>query len=324
MPMKPTVKAHILLISVTLVWGATFVQIKDALRDVSPLLFNAIRMGFAAVVLAFVYRKHLRVLSRRTLLSGIFLGGWLWSGYEFQTSGLAFTTPSKSAFLTGMAVVIVPLLLVVIWRRTLKAWSMFGALLAFAGLFLLTVPASSGRWLGDFQSVNRGDLLTIACAICFGFHIIYLGRTTREHPFEAIAVLQTSTAAMLMAGVVFLLWLGQANGSEASLHIEHLRFAWTARVVLGILVTGLLGTAAAFTIQAWAQQHITATNTALIFALEPVFAWITSYIFLGEKLGIRSIAGSLLILAGILASELFGGSDPVGGGISSSPPQTAS
>lgn len=289
--MSRTVKAHILLVLVTLVWGATFVEIKDALRDISPLLFNAVRMSLAGLVLLAIYFGHLKSASRAGIGAGILVGCFLWLGYSFQTTGLRLTTPAKSAFLTGLAVVLVPVLLAVFWKKKSTAWQIAGVLLAFIGLYLLTVPSGSSEF-GNWRSINVGDMLTILCAIAFGFHIILLGRATAQYPFEVLAVIQTLTAAIIMF--------------TAAPFVESIHAAWSARVLWTILITGLLGTAAAFTIQAWAQQFISPTNTALIFALEPVFAWITSYLVVGERLGWRGAVGASLILAGLLSSELLG------------------
>jgi len=284
-----SLKAHLLLVAVTVVWGVTFVEIKDALRDISPLLFNAVRMALAGTALALIFRKNLR-MSRAALGYGIWMGTLLWMGYEFQTTGLVLTTPSKSAFLTGVSVVLVPVFVALIWRRHINRWTSFGVLVAFVGLYLLTVPnAGSG---GLLSGINRGDLLTLGCAVAFAFQIIFMGRAMRAHAFEQIATLQACVAAVLMAASAPLL--------------EKPHVVWSPRVVLAILVTALLGTAAAFTIQAWAQQFTPPTHTALIFVLEPVFAWASSYLLLGERLGTRASLGALLIIAGVLLSELKG------------------
>ncbi|HYY69530.1 MAG TPA: DMT family transporter [Terriglobales bacterium] len=278
-----------LLVLVTFVWGVTFVEIKDALSDVSPLLFNAVRMTVAAVALLLVFRKHRR-MTATALRAGIWMGTLLWLGYEFQTTGLVYTTPSKSAFVTGISVALVPIFLALIWRRHTNGWTLLGVLAAFFGLYLLTVPNSALSSL--FASINRGDALTLGCAVTFGFHIIFMGRAMRAHRFEQIATLQACVAAVLMAASVPVL--------------EKPHAIWSARVVIAVLVTALLATAAAFTIQAWAQQFTPPTHTALIFVLEPVFAWASSYVFLGERLGVRAGLGALLILAGVLVSELKG------------------
>ena len=289
-----SLKAHLLLVMVTLIWGATFVVIKTALREISPLLFNAVRMTLASICLAAIYWQPLRKLKKRVLRAGVGVGIFLWIGYEFQTTGLKFTTPSKSGFLTGVSVVLVPLLLAAIWKRPVNLWIAGGVASAFVGLFLMTVPGGEGD-LG-WSSVNRGDLLTLGCAVAFGFHIIFLGRATTTYDFRQIAFLQTATAAVLMSMTAPLL--------------EQPSSTWSWRVWAAIFVTGLFGTAIAFSIQAWAQQFTPATHTALIFALEPVFAWLTSYLVEGERLGLRASIGALLILAGVLVSE-FKGPAPV-------------
>jgi len=285
------VKAHILLVLVTLVWGATFVQIKDALQDISPLLFNAVRITFASSALALFYRRELRRMSRSALHAGVLVGIPLWLGFSFQTTGLRLTTPSKSAFLTGFSVILVPVFLALFWRKKINAWIVAGVLIAFIGLYLMTVPAGNGSGL-NLESINRGDLLTVGCAVMFAFQIILMGRAMRHHRFEGVATVEAITCAILMFLTVPL--------------VEHPHVVWSARVIWAILVTGLLGTGAAFTIQAWAQQFTPPTHTALIFLLEPVFAWITSYILLNERLGMRAGLGALLILGGIVVSELKG------------------
>lgn len=290
--MSRSLKAHLLLVLVTFVWGVTFVEIKDALNDVSPLLFNAVRMTVAALALLLIFRKHLR-MNNAALRTGIWMGTLLWIGYGFQTTGLVYTTPSKSAFLTGVSVVLVPVFLALIWRRHINRWTSLGVLAAFLGLYLLTVPRS-----GPFSGVNRGDALTLGCAVTFGFQIIFMGRAMRTHRFEQIATLQACVAAVLMAATVPVL--------------EKPHVVWSPRVVIAILVTALLATAAAFTIQAWAQQFTPPTHTALIFVLEPVFAWASSYVLLGERLGTRAGLGALLIVAGVLLSELKGSASQPG------------
>jgi drug/metabolite transporter (DMT)-like permease len=286
-----SIKAHLLLVLMTLIWGSTFVLIKAALNDSSPLVLNAVRMALAAVLLAVYYRKQMATLTRPVLIAGMVVGFFLYLGYAFQTSGLKLTTPSKSAFLTGTSTVMVPLLLVAIWRTRIHLWRLVGIVLALAGLFLMTVPAG-GSGLADFAKVNFGDVLSVGCAFGFALQIIFLGRASQRFPFEQIAVLQIATAAVLMA--------------VTAPFLEKTYFHPTGTVVATVLITGIFGTAVAFTVQAWAQQFTPATHTALIFNLEPVFAWLTSFIYLKERLGVRAGAGALLILGGVLVSELLG------------------
>jgi len=276
---------------IAFIWGSTFVLVKEALNDASPLVLNSARMVVAAVLLAIFYRKKIAVLTKPALIAGVVVGIFLYLGYAFQTSGLKLTTPSKSAFLTGTSSVLVPLALVAIWRTRIHLWRVAGIMLALIGLFLMTVPGG-GTGLADFANVNLGDILTIGCAICFTFHVIFVGRASQRFPFEQVAVLQVGTAAILMTVSTPLL--------------EHPYFRPTATVIAAILITGILCTAVAFSVQSWAQQFTPATHTALIFTTEPVFAWLTSFIYLHERLGLRAGAGALLILGGVLVSELLG------------------
>jgi drug/metabolite transporter (DMT)-like permease len=283
-----SLKAHVLLVMITLIWGATFVVIKNALADISVLLFNAIRLTLAAVTLAVVFHRELPSISRGALRDGAILGFLLWFGSELQITGLKYTMPSKSAFLTGMAVVLVPIFLAIFWKRKIGPWNAIGVGSAFGGLYLLTVPASSHS-IVSFQRISRGDLLTLGAAVVFAFHIICMEHATQAYRWQQIAVLQTATCAFLMIAAVPL-------GAPSYV-------LWSGRVIWGILLTGFLSLALAFTVQAWAQQFTPATHTALIFSLEPVFAWLTSFIFLGERMGARGLVGAVLILAGVVISE---------------------
>jgi drug/metabolite transporter (DMT)-like permease len=276
---------------IAFIWGSTFVLVKEALNDASPLVLNSARMVVAAVLLAIFYRRKIAVMTKPALAAGVVVGFFLYAGYAFQTSGLKLTTPSKSAFLTGTSSVLVPLALVAIWHVRIHLWRVVGILLALIGLFLMTVPGAAAG-LADFANVNLGDLLTVGCAICFTFHVIFVGRASQRFPFEQVAFLQVGTAAILMA--------------LSTPFVEHPHFRATPTVIAAILITGILCTAVAFSVQSWAQQFTPATHTALIFTTEPVFAWLTSFIYLHERLGLRAGAGALLILGGVLVSELLG------------------
>jgi len=140
----------------------------------------------------------------------------------------------------------------------------------------------------NFQ-INRGDLLTIACAVAFAFHILVLGYYSQRERFEAVALGQIACAAAL---------------SSISLIVESPRATWTTGVIVAIVVTAVFATAVAFALQTWGQQHTTPTRTALLFALEPVFALVTAVLAGGEALTGSAVSGGALILAGILAVEL--------------------
>jgi drug/metabolite transporter (DMT)-like permease len=299
-------RAYLLMLFVVAVWGSTFVLIKGALAHATPAAFNLARMILAFAVLAAAYHRYWRGIRAWQVAAGALVGLCLATGYQFQTIGLARTTPSKSAFITGLVVVLVPLFSSVPALRPPGAhrprWNAFlGAALAFAGILLLTTPAhhdaASTTALGqvasllpDLSSINSGDVLTFGCAIGFAFHCLALGHISPRIAFQPLALLQVGFCAVFMA---------------VSLpFIEHPHIAWTPGVFVALGIASVLATAAAFSIQSWAQSILPSTHTALLMTMEPVFAWITSFLVMGERLGLRPASGALLILAGIALTEL--------------------
>lgn len=288
-----SVAAHLALLLVVAVWGATFTVVKDSLQDASPLLFNLLRMTLAFLLLAAINHRQLRRVSRTQLIYGTLAGIFLGIGYQFQTVGLAWTSPAKSAFITGLVVVFVPFLAAIPFPgkpvRIPKLSDVAGAVLAFVGLFLLTTPPHTTN-ADLFHNIGRGDLLTLVCAVAFAAHLLTLDRASKSLDAGLLATLQIGVAALLMTLTLPIL-------PGIYLHLS-------GRLVLAFLITAVFATAAAFTIQSWAQQHLQPTHTAVLLTMEPVFAWLTSLLFLHENLSRRSIKGAGLILAGIMILEL--------------------
>ncbi len=288
--MSRSLKAHLLLLAATFAWGTTFILVKAALTDASPIVFNAARMAIAAVVLCLIFVRQLRRLPIGALRAGFEIGTVMWLGYEFQTIGLLYTSASKSAFLTGISVVLVPVLLAVFWRRHVNRYTQAGVLAACVGLYLLCVPPGQGLSLA---SLNRGDLLTLGCAVAFAFQVIFVGRGAQHYSFAHLVPVEISVCA---AWSLISIPIAERHGF---IHFTH-------AMLWALAITALLATAACFIVQAWAQRFTPPTHTALIFSLEPVFAGLTSYVLLGERLGSRGLLGAALILGGVLASELLG------------------
>jgi drug/metabolite transporter (DMT)-like permease len=291
--------AQMLLLATVAVWGGTFVLVKDALQDASPLVFNLVRMALAALALLVVNRRALGRVTRAQMLQGGAVGVFLAAGYQLQTLGLARTAAAKSALLTGLVVVFVPLLTLIPGLRPDGAarpggFTAVGAALAFTGLLLLTVPP--GTVVAGLSGISLGDLLTLACALAFAGHLL------------ALAHLSRARAATLDAGLLATLQIGAATLTMlATLPLEpQHHFSPSLRLAAALLITSLLGTAAAFTIQSYAQRHLPPTHTAVLLTLEPVFGWATSWLILGERMGRRPVVGALLILAGIAVIEVLG------------------
>jgi drug/metabolite transporter (DMT)-like permease len=289
--MTKRLRADLSLALCSLLWGATFVVVKSSLDYSSVFVFLAARFSLAAILMAAFRPGVFRTLKREELLAGAALGFFMFGGYAFQTAGLQFTTPAKSGFVTGSSVVLVPLLLGLFWGRRLTAWVYCGVFAAVFGLYFLTVPAEG------VSHLNRGDLLTFVAAGLYATHIILVGDYTRRHSVAALSVLQVAACAALA-------WL--ATGLSSAAGWQTARLGWQGKSLLGIAVCAVLATAVAFSIQLWAQQYTSSSHAAILFTLEPVFASLTSYLILGERLGSRALLGALLVLAGILIAELLG------------------
>lgn len=273
-------KADAALLVNAFVWGVTFVLVKDALHDVSPVLYLALRFGLAGSVLLLWYGRKLQ---GKAVRYGVIAGCLLFLGYIFQTTGLQFTTPSKSAFYTSLSIPLVPLLGALVYKRAPGRMEVAGVCVATIGMVLLTTEGSRLTW-------DRGSLLSLLCALAFAAHIVAVGYFAERSNFETIAVVQVGTAALL-AAISFPV-------------LETPRLRWSTSVIAAVVITALLATALAFTVQAWAQQHTTATRTALIYSLEPVWAWLTSWIVIGERLSRLALGGGLMILLGVLLVEM--------------------
>jgi len=284
-------RAELALALCTLLWGSTFVVVKNSLDRSSVFVFLALRFTLAGVCMAAFRPGIFRALRREEVFAGVRLGFFMFCGYAFQTAGLRYTTASNSGFITGSSVVLVPLILALFWGKRATLWVYFGTVAAGAGLYFLTVPASG------VAQLNRGDVLTFFAAVSYAVHIILVGEYAREHSAAALSVLQVLACALMA-------WL-TAFGADA-IRWQPMRFASGAELWIGIAVCAVFATAVAFSLQLWAQQYTTPSHAAILFTLEPVFAVITSYLVLGERLGLRSVTGAAMVLAGILAAELLG------------------
>jgi drug/metabolite transporter (DMT)-like permease len=285
--------ADLTILGLSALWGCTFVVIKQALHDASPLVYMTLRFGVgAALLLPLVPRGALRgPAGAGALRGGLIVGLCLASGFAFQTYGLVYTTPARSAFITGVNVIFTPLLAVLLGMRRPRTSTLAGAALAMVGMYLLTDPMAEGGGMG------RGEWLTLVCAVCFAGHLLSLDHFTRKHDQAAIAFLQVALVAV-GAGLA-LPWA------------ETIRFNPTPRLIAALAITSVLGTAFAFYVFSRVQSWTTPARAAVLFSSEPVFAALTSWVVEGERLSAVATGGAGLILAGILTAELnlLGGRD---------------
>jgi drug/metabolite transporter (DMT)-like permease len=268
------------LVLVTAVWGVTFVQIKDALELYPLFAFLAVRFAIAVAALAVPAARRLGSLGRSGAVAGTLLGGLLASGYALQTAGLDRTTVSAAGFVTGMYVVFTPVFGYALFRMRAAREVWLGVALAVLGLAMLS---------GVSAGSTVGDLMVLAGAALYALQIALMERFAPRYDPLAFTTVEMATAFVGFAVVA---------GAAGQVEMPRGRTVWAA-----LLVTGLFASAFAFLVQAWAQQRTSATQTALIFSLEPVWAGIFGFALAGDRLGAIGWAGCAVILAGIAVSE---------------------
>ena len=270
------------LLLAALLYGITFPLVRDALRDITPFAYLVGRFVVAvACVAPFAVRGYRAVNSadrRLVVTAGVFAGLFLFGGYATQTVGLQYTSASTSAFITGLNVVFVPVIVAVMHRRLPSRAVGGGIAIATVGLYLLT---------GADVSIGRGELLTLACAVLFALHIVVISAYVNRVPQSPFTTVQLALVAMLCVPPTG----AQGVGSV------------TALAIFAVVFTGIACSAIALPLQVWGQRRIPPTRAALILLSEPVFAAIASYVN-GERLGGTRVAGAAVILVGIALAEL--------------------
>lgn len=290
--MKKSLLADISLLLIAFIWGITFVLVQNAIGFLEPFTFNGVRFLVAAMLLAlwlFLFeRDQLARINKKILLSGFFLGLWLFLGYAFQTIGLLYTTSSKAGFITGLSVVLVPIFSLLLLKQMLGTNAIIGVLIATVGLFLLT--------LGDMSGVNMGDGFVFICAIAFAMHIIFTGKYSGQFPALLLTVIQIFIVAVLsiVCSFVFEDWK----------RVISMDILLSSDVLIALFITSVFATALAFFAQTNFQKYTSATRVALIFAMEPVFAALTGYFWAHERLSYGALIGCSLIFTGMVMAEL--------------------
>jgi len=275
-------QAEVALLLTTVIWGSTFIVIRNTLGGVGPFTLLSLRfvIGFAALFVIFFGR--MRRISFIDVRAGILLGLLFFAGNALQTSGLQYTTASVSGFITALSVVMVPPIAFFILRQRPTRGAIIGVCLATVGLALLS--------LKDNLTLGYGDLLTLGCAVVFALHIVFTAKyAVRTEPTVMVAV-QLALAAV--ASMIF-------AGATETVAWPIARDVWLVALYLGLLPTALC-----FVIQVYGQRRTSAARTALIFTAEPVFAALFAFLVAGEMLGPRGLVGCVFILGGVLVAEL--------------------
>jgi drug/metabolite transporter (DMT)-like permease len=272
--------AELALVGIAAVWGLTFVMVQDAVERLPVMAFLGYRFTAAALLVAVVFRRRVRALSAAGWRAGLVMGAFLTAGYVFQTLGLERTSASNAGFITGLFVVVTPLIAALLFRERIGGGAWAAAGVSAAGLYLLSGTGG----------LNSGDGLVLLCAVAFSAHIVATARSVGSHDIGALLVVQLGVCGLFCLAVA-------AIGGD--LEAPRGGSVWSA-----LVVTSLVASALGFFVQTYAQRHAPPARTALILGSEPAFAGLFGWLVGGEHLSPLAWSGAALIMAAIVAVEL--------------------
>ena len=271
-------KGEFILLLMTAIWGLTFPVIKGAVENVPPFAFLTMRFLLATIVLLFFVKVK---FDRKNIKWGLIIGFFLFSGMACQTIGLMYTKASRSGFITGFLVFLVPVFDYLIFRKKPSIFAIIGVFLALAGLYLLSSPEGGG--------FNIGDLLTLLSAVFFAFQVIFIEHSTTRYHEDTVVFFQIFST-FIFSGI-------------ASMSIEKWSFPVSGQLIIAVIITGVFATSLALLMQGKFQKETTTVRAGIIYSMEPVFALLFSFLLLGEKLPEKGLIGGFLVFLGMLVSN---------------------
>lgn len=269
------------LIITAIIWGSGFVASAVSLEYYTPYQIMAGRFLIGTLILSIVFYKRLKRINKPLLIKGVVLGSILYIAFVLQTIGLQYTTPSKNAFLTVINVVIVPFIGFFLYKKKIDLYELIGAVLAVIGVAVLSLQLSS--------EVNIGDLLTLACAFGFAFHIFYTAKFVEDEDPVLLTLIQMFTATII--AVLFVLFSGE------------IAFSMAPAGLMPLLYLGIFSTTIAYLLQTVAQKYISETKAAIILSTEAFWGTAFSILILSEVMTVRIGIGATLILLAIIITE---------------------
>lgn len=281
--MKKTYKADLILLLVTVIWGAGFPVTKFALQTITPMYIIALRFIIASAVLSAIFYKKLRDIDKSIIKPALILALLMFATYIFQTIGMQYTTASKAGFFIGLAVILVPFYSYFYLKTSIQIKIIVSTLLAALGLFLLSFEGGGNKF-------NLGDFLMILSANCCAWHLI----------FSSVFIKKHDAVLLSLVHMIFVACFGTIAAVSLETFPKNVSFI----SLVSLLFMGILCTAFGFLAQIVALKYTTPTHEAIIFTMEPVFGAITSRLLLNEQLGEKGIIGGVLIISAMLLSEL--------------------
>ncbi|WP_276792583.1 DMT family transporter [Tepidanaerobacter acetatoxydans] len=281
--LKKSTMADIALFFVALGWGLNFVVEKKSLTAITPLMYLGLRFILSALLMAVIFHKQLKNITKEDIKGGLIIGLFVLLGFVTQTVGLVYTTPSKSGFITGSNVVMVPFLAYFITKDFPQLNQIVGAIITFVGLGFVSIDEN--------LVIGWGDILTLLCALCFALQITFTEYYVKKSNPINIAFIQIALTGIITMGIAII--------QEPAVSLSYDLEIWGS-----ILFGAVFCTAGAFAVQNVAQKYTSSTHAAVILCTESIFAGIFSYLFWGEPLALKTVVGFVLVLAGVLITEI--------------------
>src|SRR2546421_5390091 len=301
MKLKANLGADATILLTTVIWGSTFAVARDVLDAWPPLAYLAVRMPLAALLFAALFPRQVFGAGRAAWRAGATLGLLIGVAFVGQTVGLVFTTPAKSAFVSGITTPLIPVVAYLLFRARPSRENLAGVVLASIGGALILAPAGAG-------AVNKGDLITLGTTVLFATHVSLTSVYARRFDIRQLSALQVVVAAALVvvAWLALRAYVAVAGVVPPALAREVAPLAWSASVVWQLVYLSTVATVGVFLLWTWGQARMSATHAAVIFSLEPVFATLFAVLLRGsaEWTGGRATVGAALVVAGVVVSEL--------------------
>jgi drug/metabolite transporter (DMT)-like permease len=276
-------KAESILFLIALIWAGTFVVIKTTLVNTPPITFLAFRFLTAAILFPIFFGKKIKLNNIADIKAGLFLSVFLYIGFAAQTIGMVYTSASNSALITGISVLLVPFVNYLIIKKPVGLINWIGVIIVTSGLILLTKPYEN--------SLNIGDLFTLVCAISWGFYIVYLDIISKKHNIYTIVFVQFLFVVIL--------------SFPLALIFEGVKFSFNNNFIFAVLYAGIPATLLSTYWGNKYQKETTPTRAAIIFSIEQPAAVVLAIIFINEIIDVIQITGGVLMVSGVLFSEIF-------------------
>lgn len=277
-------RADILLLTVAIAWGVTFLMVQEAIVSVPVYSFLFWRFFIATILMGIISYKFYNKINKQTVFYGFVLGTFLFSAFATQTFGLSLTKSSIVAFITGLNVILVPFFAYILFKDHVRKMVFIGSIVAVIGLYLLTM---SGE-----LTVGFGEFLTLLCSALFALQIVFTDKYSKKVNVFMLVFFQLLTVAVY--SLIFSLAL-----DDRTFNIQ-----MNYPFIKAVVVTSVFATVYAFLIQTYMQQFTTPTKTAIIFTMEPVSAGIYGYFVGNEILTSIQILGAVFIILAVLLAEI--------------------